>query len=101
VRESSVDQIRKQLDEVEDALARTPECGTVVAARVFDIMRGATAIDTSRSSFALGQVFEALRPMREREALLIKKARALKDLTEADLAQADRHQRTEGSDGTS
>jgi hypothetical protein len=59
----------------------------MVAERIAAIMGVASAIDTSRSSFALGQVFEALRPMRERATLLTQRARLLKQLIEVESSQ--------------
>ena len=75
---------RQDLDKVEEELARPPEGGTIVAERVATIMGVASAIDTSRSSFALGQVFEALRPMRVRATLLAQRERLLKLLVAAE-----------------
>ena len=85
--QSDVEKLRVQLGEVDKELSKNPDVGEEVLERVCGIMAVASAIDSSRSSFALGQVYEALLPMRTRATLVAKKAKLLKQIAEADLEQ--------------
>lgn len=80
MKDLSPDQTRAALDEVEKELARHPDQREAVAERIAEIMGVASAVDSSRSSFALGQVFEALRPLRARKALVAQRERLIKIL---------------------
>ena len=76
----SPEKIASELVAIDLELAKHPDNSVEVLKRVLDIMQAASAIDTSRASFALGLVTEALRPARARQTLLVTKQRLIKAL---------------------
>ena len=82
------DKVRAQLDEVEKLIAAVPATDGVLD-RVYEIMSAASAIDANRAGFALGQIFEALLPIRAKKSLGIKRDRLLKQLRELTPEESD------------
>ena len=73
-------ELRAELEEIDAELAKEYKKEATLG-RVAEIMSvGGAAQDNSRASFVLGQVFEALRPERERRQLETKRERILKSL---------------------
>ena len=70
------EELARQLEEVDKELNLYPESKEAVAERVYEIVSGVT-VNADR---ALGQVYEALRPMRLRAALLAKKKQLVKQI---------------------
>ena len=81
---STEQEIRRQLDEIDALLAANPERRDAALDRIYAVMGVAGAANNeARSSFILGQIFEALLPLRERASLLARRARLVKQLNEA------------------
>ena len=81
---STEQEIRHSLDEIDALLAANPECRDQVLDRIYSVMGVAgAASEPGRASFVLGQIFEALLPLRERASLLARRARLVKQLNEA------------------
>lgn len=80
---SSPAELAKELDELNKAIAACPLDETRILQRVFDIMQGASASDESKASFGIGQIYEALLPMRIHRNLLAKRARVNRALNAA------------------
>lgn len=80
---ATLESLARELSEVDAELARRPDPSVECVNRVAAIMATASTVDISRSSFSLGLVHEALRPMRERQTLLAHRARTLAQLEKA------------------
>ena len=60
-----------ELEGVRNRIAALGDPGPQVLGRVSEIMAVASAVDPSRASFALGQIFEAMKPIRELNGLRV------------------------------
>lgn len=76
----SKEKVASDLVAIDIELAKYPDVRAEVADRVCEIMATASAVDTSRSSFSLGMLSEAIRPLRVRNTLLATQKRLLKAL---------------------
>lgn len=72
----------QELGEIDAAIAASPDQRAEVADRIFDVMKIAPAAG-AKPEFLMGQVFEALLPMRRRASLQSAREKVLKDIRAA------------------
>ena len=77
-------EIASQIGEIDSLLDAIPDNRDGWLSRVAEILTVAAAAgDPAKANFVLGQIFEALLPMRERSRLEAKRARLVKELGKA------------------
>jgi hypothetical protein len=76
----SKEKVASDIVSIDLELSKYPDRREEVADRVCEIMATASALDTSKASFSLGMIQEAIRSLRVRNTLLATKKRLLKAL---------------------